>query len=53
MAASSGSTPMVVSDDLVGAATGPDTTVAVGASASTPVDVDDSPTASTAKTLRA
>jgi hypothetical protein len=48
-----GSTPMVDGDDLGGvgvAATGPDT--AVGASTSSPVDVDDSPTTSTAKTGR-
>jgi hypothetical protein len=58
MVASSGSTPMGVGvgDDLGGAAIGlePDATVVAGALASIPVDVDidDSPTASTAKTLR-
>lgn len=51
MAASSGSTPMADGDSVGGgAAVGPDT--AIGASASSPVDVDDSPTASTAKTAR-
>jgi hypothetical protein len=54
MAASLGSTPMVVGvgDDLGGAATGLDIATAVGALASTPIDVNDSPIASTAKTLR-
>jgi hypothetical protein len=58
MVVSSGSTPMGVDvgDDLGGAATGlePDVTVVAGALASIAVDVDidDSPTASTAKTLR-
>jgi hypothetical protein len=48
------STPMVVgvSGSLGGASTRPDTTAAAGASASTPVDVDDSPTVSTTKMLR-
>jgi hypothetical protein len=55
---SSMSTPtsVTVGDDLGGAATGPepDPVAAAGASASTPIDVnvDDSSTASTAKTLR-
>jgi hypothetical protein len=40
------------SDDLGSAVNGPDIAAATWASASTPVDVDDSPTASTAKTLR-
>jgi hypothetical protein len=49
---SSGSTPMVDTDVGGGgsAAVGPDTTI--GAWASSPVDVDDSLTASTAKTVR-
>jgi predicted RND superfamily exporter protein len=43
---------MPVSNDLGVAATRPDTAVVAGALASTLVDVDDSPTASTTKTLR-
>jgi hypothetical protein len=43
---------MPVGDNLGGAASGPDIVAVAGASASTPVDVDDSPTASTAKALR-
>jgi hypothetical protein len=50
MVANSGSTPLAGSEDFGGAVNGPDT--AIGASASTPVDVDDSLTASTAKMVR-
>jgi hypothetical protein len=54
MVVSLGSTLVAVSvgDELGGVATGPDIAATDGALASTPVDVDDSPTTSTTKTLR-